>query len=122
MMTKATTQATPSSPSKRLGRKRYGRELKRLQLDLVKLQESIRVRGDRVAVLVDGRDAAGKGGAIKRIAEALNPRICRIVALAPRRSASGPSGISSATSPSSRPRASSFCSTAVGTTAPASSA
>ena len=80
-MTKATTNVTPPAPPKRLGRKRYGRELKRLQLELVKLQESIRVRGDRVAVLVDGRDAAGKGGAIKRIAEALNPRICRIVAL-----------------------------------------
>jgi len=50
-------------------------------IELVKLQEWIRVRGLRVAVLFEGRDAAGKGGAIKRITESLNPRICRVVAL-----------------------------------------
>jgi polyphosphate kinase 2 len=60
----------------------YDGELARLQIELVKLQEWIRQEGLRVVVLFEGRDAAGKGGAIKRIAEALNPRICRIVALA----------------------------------------
>jgi polyphosphate kinase 2 len=59
----------------------YERELRRLQVELVKLQEWIRHEGLRVVVLFEGRDAAGKGGAIKRIAESLNPRVCRIVAL-----------------------------------------
>ena len=60
----------------------YVRELRRLQVELVKLQEWIRTEGLRVVVLFEGRDAAGKGGAIKRITESLNPRICRVVALA----------------------------------------
>ena len=59
----------------------YGRELRRLQIELVKLQEWIRERGLRVVVLFEGRDAAGKGGAIKRITQSLNPRVCRVVAL-----------------------------------------
>ena len=66
----------------RLGKDcKYERELSRLQIELVKLQEWIRHEGLRVVVLFEGRDAAGKGGAIKRIAESLNPRVCRIVAL-----------------------------------------
>ena len=60
---------------------RYSKELRRLQIELVKLQEWIRHEGLRVVVLFEGRDAAGKGGAIKRITETLNPRICRVVAL-----------------------------------------
>jgi len=60
---------------------KYERELERLQTELVKLQEWIKHEGLRVVVLFEGRDAAGKGGAIKRIAESLNPRVCRIVAL-----------------------------------------
>ena len=60
----------------------YGRELSRLQIELVKLQEWVKHEGLRVVVLFEGRDAAGKGGAIKRITESLNPRICRVVALA----------------------------------------
>jgi polyphosphate kinase 2 len=59
----------------------YERELRRLQEELVKLQEWIRHEGLRVVVLFEGRDAAGKGGAIKRITESLNPRVCRVVAL-----------------------------------------
>lgn len=59
----------------------YEKELSRLQVELVKLQEWIKHKGLRVVVLFEGRDAAGKGGAIKRIAESLNPRVCRIVAL-----------------------------------------
>ena len=59
----------------------YEEELIKLQIDLVKLQEWIRHKGLRVVVLFEGRDAAGKGGTIKRITECLNPRICRVVAL-----------------------------------------
>jgi len=60
---------------------RYKKELQRLQIELVKLQEWVKHKGLRVVVLFEGRDAAGKGGAIKRIAESMNPRICRVVAL-----------------------------------------
>ena len=59
----------------------YEKELAKLQLELVKLQEWIKSKGLRVVVLFEGRDAAGKGGVIKRITESLNPRICRVVAL-----------------------------------------
>lgn len=65
----------------KLSRKEYGKELSKLQIELVKLQEWIRVKGLRVLVIFEGRDAAGKGGTIKRITECLNPRICRVVAL-----------------------------------------
>ncbi len=61
---------------------KYERELRRLQVELVKLQEWVQHEGMRVVVLFEGRDAAGKGGAIKRITEPLNPRVCRVVALA----------------------------------------
>jgi len=60
----------------------YEKEMLRLQIELVKLQEWVKFKGLRVVVLFEGRDAAGKGGAIKRITEALNPRICRVEALA----------------------------------------
>jgi polyphosphate kinase 2 len=59
----------------------YEKELARLQVELVKQQEYIRARGLRVVVIFEGRDAAGKGGAIQRITETLNPRSTRIVAL-----------------------------------------
>jgi polyphosphate kinase len=60
---------------------KYIDELARLQFELLKLQECVRLEGLRVVVIFEGRDAAGKGGVIKRIAEILNPRSCRIVAL-----------------------------------------
>jgi polyphosphate kinase 2 len=60
---------------------KYTRELRRLQIELVKMQEWIRHENLRVVVLFEGRDAAGKGGAIKRVTECLNPRVCRVVAL-----------------------------------------
>src|SRR5438045_6048948 len=66
----------------RLGKDcRYEQELRRLHTELVKFHEWIRHRGLKVVVLFEGRDAAGKGGAIKRITQELNPRICRVVAL-----------------------------------------
>ncbi len=66
----------------KLGEEHYELELARLQVELVKLQEWIKEKGLKVVVVFEGRDAAGKGGTIKRITETLNPRICRIVALA----------------------------------------
>jgi polyphosphate kinase 2 len=59
----------------------YVEELAYLQQELIKLQEWVRMKGLRVCVLFEGRDAAGKGGVIKRITQSLNPRVCRIVAL-----------------------------------------
>jgi polyphosphate kinase 2 len=61
--------------------KHYEKELARLQIELVKLQGWIKHEGLKVIVIFEGRDAAGKGGVIKRITESLNPRICRVVAL-----------------------------------------
>ena len=63
------------------GKGAYEKELRRLQVELVKLQEWVRARGLKVVCLFEGRDAAGKGGVIKRISECLNPRVCRVVAL-----------------------------------------
>lgn len=68
-------------PSARLPRKVYQQELARLGLELAKLQEWVKARGLKVVVLFEGRDAAGKGGAIKTVTLGLNPRIARIVAL-----------------------------------------
>ncbi len=59
----------------------YEEKMVKLQVELVRLQEWIKYKGLRVVVLFEGRDAAGKGGAIKRITESLNPRVCRVVAL-----------------------------------------
>lgn len=65
----------------KISNSKYERELARLQIELVKMQEWIKATGHRVAVIFEGRDAAGKGGTIKRITEPLNPRIAQIVAL-----------------------------------------
>jgi len=65
-----------------LTKKLYEAELHRLQEELVKLQEWIKHEGLKVVVIFEGRDAAGKGGVIKRITQQLNPRVCRVVALA----------------------------------------
>jgi polyphosphate kinase 2 len=75
-------ETTEQVPALVLGQDcKYMGELKKLQTELVKLQEWIKHEGLRVVVLFEGRDAAGKGGAIKRITESLNPRVCRVVAL-----------------------------------------
>lgn len=66
---------------KKIKNKRYEKELFRLQLELVKLQEWIKREGLKVVVIFEGRDAAGKGGVIKRLTQHLNPRICRVEAL-----------------------------------------
>ncbi len=59
----------------------YEAELARLQIELVKLQEWIKHEDLKVVVVFEGRDAAGKGGCIKRITQSLNPRVCRVIAL-----------------------------------------
>ena len=64
-----------------IDKKTYEKELIRLQKELIKLQEWIRYKSLKVVVIFEGRDAAGKGGVIKRITESLNPRVCRVVAL-----------------------------------------
>ena len=69
------------APKHKVDDKTYKRELARLQVELVKMQEWVKHEGLRVVVIFEGRDAAGKGGVIKRITESLNPRICRVVAL-----------------------------------------
>jgi polyphosphate kinase 2 len=68
-------------PSDKATKKAHKKELARLQIELVKQQESVRNSGRRVVVIFEGRDAAGKGGVIKRITETLNPRFTRVVAL-----------------------------------------
>ncbi|GJF27575.1 polyphosphate kinase [Kitasatospora sp. NE20-6] len=73
--------ARPAPRHERLAKKPYERELLRLQQELVRLQEWVRVEGVRLVVVFEGRDAAGKGGAVKRVTEYLNPRIARIAAL-----------------------------------------
>ncbi|MFA9391977.1 MAG: polyphosphate kinase 2 [Prolixibacteraceae bacterium] len=65
----------------KLGKKFYEKELERLNIELIKLQTTIKKQGLKVVILFEGRDAAGKGGVIKRISEALNPRVCKVVAL-----------------------------------------
>ncbi|MXW42553.1 MAG: polyphosphate kinase 2 [Acidimicrobiia bacterium] len=65
----------------KITKKDYERELSRLQKELVRLQRWIRHKGLKVVVIFEGRDAAGKGGVIKRIAERTNPRVVRVVAL-----------------------------------------
>ena len=65
----------------RLTRTHYEQELQRLQIELAVMLDWVRATGARVAVVFEGRDAAGKGGAIKRVQERLNPRFCRIAAL-----------------------------------------
>ena len=66
---------------KRLKKKFFEKELARLQVELVKLQYWVKEQGLKVVVIFEGRDAAGKGGVIKRITQSLSPRICKVVAL-----------------------------------------
>ena len=78
------TRPAPDPEVKRTdgpSRKQYEAELRRLDVELVKWEEWIKARGLKVVAIFEGRDAAGKGGAIKRIMEPLNPRFARVVAL-----------------------------------------
>ena len=67
--------------SQRLKKKFYEDELNKVQAELVKMQYWVKATGYRIVILFEGRDAAGKGGAIKRLTEPINPRGCRVVAL-----------------------------------------
>lgn len=75
--------AAPAEPKKKkpLDEEFYLKELRRLQIELVKMQEWIKAQGLKLVVIFEGRDAAGKGGVIKRVTECLNPRYARVVAL-----------------------------------------
>jgi polyphosphate kinase 2 len=77
----AKKSSTQDATTQRLPRKLYEKELFRLQGELVTLQEWVRTEGERLVVVFEGRDAAGKGSTIKRVAQYLNPRMARIVAL-----------------------------------------
>ena len=74
-------EAPSQNEQDRQDRVRYFRELFRLQSELVKLQSWVVATGHKVVILFEGRDAAGKGGVIKRITQRLNPRVCRVAAL-----------------------------------------
>jgi polyphosphate kinase 2 len=71
----------PLSETEKRDRRTYFRELLRLQGELVRMQDWVVTTGHKMVVLFEGRDAAGKGGVIKRITQRLNPRVCRVVAL-----------------------------------------
>ena len=75
------SQSEHEVDKKKLEKKIYEKDLSKLQIELVKLQEWIKEKRLKVVVIFEGRDAAGKGGVIKRINQSLNPRICRVVAL-----------------------------------------
>ena len=72
---------TAAAVSEKLGAKEYERELARLHVELVKLQEWVVAKGLRVCVVFEGRDGAGKGGTIKAITERVSPRVFRVIAL-----------------------------------------
>ena len=80
--TAAIESDSTNSKQSKLKRAEYDRALADFQVELVKLQKWIRTQGLKVVLIFEGRDAAGKGGAIKRITQSLNPRICRVEALA----------------------------------------
>ena len=74
------SKTRPAPPAPKLGKHHYARELRRLQIELVKLHRHVIAGGRKVLVILEGRDAAGKDGTIKRIAEHLSPREVRVVA------------------------------------------
>ncbi|MEM7759297.1 MAG: polyphosphate kinase 2 [Cyanobacteria bacterium P01_A01_bin.40] len=82
-MSKQTSNGKVATTEKRkkISNKKYEKELAKLQIELVNLQRWVQHVGLKVVVIFEGRDAAGKGGAIKRISECLNPRVCKVVAL-----------------------------------------
>jgi polyphosphate kinase 2 len=74
-------EALAKAKGHEMSKRHYESEMKRLQIELVKLQYWVKHRGLKVVLIFEGRDAAGKGGMIKRLTEGLNPRGCRVVAL-----------------------------------------
>ena len=105
-----------------MSRKNYERQKYRLQVELLKLQAWVKETGQKVVILFEGRDAAGKGGTIKRFMEHLNPRGARVVALEkPTEVERGQWYFQRYVAAPADRAARSCCSTAPGTTAPASS-
>ena len=82
MMTTALRKLYRQHHPQDMNRRQYFQELLKLQTELIKLQSWVEQTGHKVLVIFEGRDAAGKGGVIKRITQRLNPRVCRVVALA----------------------------------------
>jgi len=78
---KTIAEAAVSEPNGALGNKEYLKELKRLHVELVKLQKWVVAKGLKVCIVFEGRDGAGKGGTIKAITERVSPRVFRVVAL-----------------------------------------
>jgi polyphosphate kinase 2 len=75
------TDSEPTKARKRDGRRRYEDDLRKLQVDLNYAMDTIKERGERVLAIFEGRDTAGKGGAIHAVSERINPRRCHVVAL-----------------------------------------
>ena len=75
------TNGDNKSSAKKSDKLNYEKELLKLQIELIKMQEWVQKKNTKIVVIFEGRDAAGKGGVIKRITERLNPRFCRVVAL-----------------------------------------
>ncbi len=75
------TKADVGVPGEKISKKDYAREMKKLHVELVKLQEWVKHKGLKVCVVFEGRDGAGKGGTIKAITERVSPRVFRVVAL-----------------------------------------
>jgi len=105
-----------------MSRRTYEKQKYSLQVELLKLQAWVKETGQKVVIVFEGRDAAGKGGTIKRFMEHLNPRGARVVALRNPPRSSAANGISSVMWNTCPPPARSCCSTAPGTTAQGSSA
>jgi polyphosphate kinase 2 len=77
----ARTKASLAQTSAKLGRKDYEKELRRLQTELTRVQQWVKATGQRIVIVFEGRDAAGKGGTIRAITERCSPRVFRVVAL-----------------------------------------
>ena len=77
----AVTGQVPEEPKPNMSRKEFEKEMEKLQVELVKLQEWVKVSGAKICVLFEGRDTAGKGGVIRCITERVSPRVFRVVAL-----------------------------------------
>ena len=77
----AGTGAVAEGPRPKMSRKEFDKEMVKLQVELVRLQEWVKVSGAKICVVFEGRDTAGKGGVIKRITERVSPRVFRVVAL-----------------------------------------
>jgi polyphosphate kinase len=116
------TEGAQERQPEKLKAKTYDKELAKLHVELVKLQEWVRHAGLKVCIVFEGRDGAGKGGTIKAITERVSPRVFRVVALpAPTEREKSQMYVQRYTCVTSRRLGKSSSSTAVGTTAPGSS-